>query len=318
MELYKLMHDPEAVARLKALAEERAKSLDWKPFTRFHQCLANLPNREARSCCFDEATVRIGEKLETDDPDRNLIQQAAQAIMPWKKGPYSLFGIDIDAEWRSDFKWDRLAPRLPDQAGKAVLDVGCNNGYYLFRLLPQKPHYLLGIDPVPRLWHQFHLLQHYAKIPNLEFAMWGWQELDLWPELFDTIFCMGIIYHHPDPIGILRALYAALKPGGLLVLETIVIPGETPTCLFPPDRYARMRNVWFVPTTTATCHFLERTRFQNIRVVATNRHEPSEQRSTAWNPGPSYADFLDPNNPELTIEGHPAPRRAILLATKKG
>ncbi|MDJ0835451.1 MAG: tRNA 5-methoxyuridine(34)/uridine 5-oxyacetic acid(34) synthase CmoB [Acidobacteriota bacterium] len=317
MQVYRWM-DEKDVQVLASVKAERDKSLDWKPFAAIRELWPRLPGLTADLCRFDLPQVTIGTPLAPDHPARVVLEQAARAVMPWKKGPFNLFGIDIDAEWRSDFKWERLADALPDQKDKLVLDVGSNNGYYLFRLLPQRPRYLLSIDPVPRLWYQFHLLQRYAGAPNLEFAMWGWEELACWKELWDTVFCMGIIYHHRDPMGILRNLREAMKPGGLLVMESIVIPGDDSICLFPPDRYARMRNVWFVPTVTALKHMMTRAGFIDIREVATNRHEPAEQRTTLWNPGPSYRDFIDPHNADLTAEGHPAPWRTILTARKKG
>ena len=312
-----LVRDSKAATALAALTEERRAWLDWKPFIEIKALWPDLPELETSSLHFEGSAVVIGEELPEDHPDRVGIQAAAEAIRPWKKGPFRLFGIDIDAEWRSDLKWERLGDACPDLENRTVLDVGCNNGYYLFRMLPQKPAFLLGIDPVPRLWYQFHLLQRYARIPNLAFELWGWQELVHFEQAFDTIFCMGILYHHADPIGLLRNLNQALKPGGCLVLESIVIPGEDPQCLFPPDRYAAMRNVWFVPTVASLHHMLGRTGFQNIRTAAINRHGSEEQRTTYWNPGPSFESFIHPDRPDLTVEGHPAPCRAILTAQKK-
>ena len=56
------------------------------------------------------------------------------ALQPWRKGPFSLFGVQIDTEWRSDWKWNRVAPHLSPLAGRRVLDVGCGNGYYGWRM----------------------------------------------------------------------------------------------------------------------------------------------------------------------------------------
>ena len=316
MDIFSLLSDQTAIQHLRELDAERAKQLDWKPFREARTLMESLPDPVISGADGDHAAIRISQPYGPDDPRQAMVAQAARAMMPWKKGPYRLCGIEIDAEWRSDLKWDRLKPALPELTGRTVLDVGCNNGYYMFRMLPQEPAFVLGIDPVPRLWYQYQLLQHFAQIPQFDFRMWGWQELEMMPQLFDVIFCMGIIYHHSDPIRIIRGLYQALKPGGTLVLESIIIPGENPDCLFPEERYARMRNVWFVPTLKAMCHFLTRCRFKNIQTVAVNRHEPEEQRTTPWNPGPSYADFIDPNCPEKTIEGYPAPYRAIVTAQR--
>lgn len=317
MNTWDLVKDEASAQALREITAQKNVSLEWKPFTAIREAMPNLPKRTTQHIQCDGAEVVIGEDLDPQDADRLAIEGAARAIMPWKKGPFRLFGIPIDAEWRSDFKWDRLAPKLSSQEDKVVLDVGCNNGYYLFRILPQKPKFLLGIDPVPRLHYQYHLLQHYAQIPNMDFQMWGWAEVAHFEEAFDTIFCMGILYHHPDPIGMLRVLHKALKPGGLLVMESIIIPGDSHQCLFPEERYARMRNVWFVPTLEAMNHMLRRTKFIDLETVATNIHEPAEQRTTPWNPGPSYEAFLDPDDASLTVEGYPAPHRAIVLAKRK-
>lgn len=308
---------PDQVPSLAALTQARQSWLTWKPFAPIREMWPHLPQLDGAIEVRDGA-VHFGESLAEADPIRRRIHDAARAVSPWKKGPFNLWGMPLDAEWRSDFKWDRLVPALPALEGLDLLDVGTHNGYYMYRMLEQKPRYVLGIDPVPRLWYQFHLLQKLC-VPNcLEFQMWGWQEMAGWQACFDGIFCMGILYHHPDPIGLLRNLYQALKPGGFLVLESITIPGDTSTCLFPEGRYAMMRNVWFLPTVLAMKNMLGRTKFLDIECVADQPHLPEEQRTTEWNPGPSHEDFMMPGDLTRTCEGHPAPRRAMLIARKRG
>ena len=308
--------DAQTRQHLAGLIEERIDWLNWKPFEEIKTRLTDLPHREAQILDFSQGTVVIGEALDDDDPHRQQIMAAAKAILPWKKGPYSLFGIDIDAEWRCDHKWDRLADFMPSLTGKRILDIGCNNGYFMFRMLNDEPEFVLGVDPVPRLWYQFHLLQRFAQISNIEFQMLGWEETAFFHELFDIVFNMGIFYHHFNPVQMLKNMRQSLRPGGTLVLESIIIPGEESICLFPPDRYANMRNVWLVPTVTAMVNFLERTNFEDIQIVSVTNHTPDEQRTTAWNPGPSFKDFLKKGDATHTIEGHPAPKRAILTAKR--
>ena len=88
-------------------------------------------------------------------------------------------------------------------------------------------------------------------------------------------------------------------------------PGQV---LVPEDRYARMRNVWFIPSCLTLESWLKRCGYHNIRVIDVGRTMVSEQRSTEWMRFQSLADSLAPGNPELTVEGLPAPRRAIFLA----
>lgn len=312
--LQRLDH-PDLNQRLQAITEERLSWLTWKPFAAIRDLLPKVPHLEG-DLSFKQGWVEFGKALEASSPEYLAIEAAAKALMPWKKGPFNLWGVEVDAEWRSDFKWDRLCDHLPSLQGLDVLDVGCHNGYYMYRMLEQQPASVLGIDPVPRLWYQFHLMQKLLKPNSLEFQLWGWQQMEDWDALFDSIFCMGILYHHSDPIGLLRTLYKALRPGGFLVMETIVIPGEQAMCLVPEDRYAKMRNVWFLPTVPACENMLTRTKFKEVVCLADEVHTPQEQRSTSWHGGPSHEDFMMADNPEKTLEGHPAPRRAIFLARK--
>ena len=57
--------------------------------------------------------------------------------------------------------------------------------------------------------------------------------------------------------------------------------------------------------------------YKNIEVVNVSQTTPKEQRKTLWiadNPA-SLEDFLDPTDSNLTVEGYPAPKRAIIICT---
>jgi len=308
-----LTKKPEARQRLLEMTQSKVKGLYDRAWNEVTTKLESLPPVSA-SWNIVDGTIQVTAK------DLNSIQseliQLAKAMIPWKKGPFNLFGEIVDAEWQSQLKWDRLLPDLPDLEGKRVLDVGSNNGYYLFRILESNPSLVLGVDPYQRPFLQFQLIQHACRQPNLDMRMWGWEEVGLMDPVFDVVFCMGIIYHHRDPVQVLRNMYSAMKPGATLVLESIIVPGNEPVCLFPKERYANMRNVWFVPTQVACEHMLERCKFQEVRCVSNVLHLPEEQRTTPWNPWPSFEAFLDSEDPSKTLEGHAAPRRALFLAKK--
>jgi len=53
---------------------------------------------------FNSDIIRIGKKEEISDTQRILLEEILKKFIPWRKGPFSIFGIDIDAEWRSDYK----------------------------------------------------------------------------------------------------------------------------------------------------------------------------------------------------------------------
>ena len=86
------------------------------------------------------------------------LRAALRALHPWRKGPFELFGVGIDTEWRSDWKWQRLAPFLPQLSGKRVLDVGCGNGYYGWRMLESGAGEVVGIDPTVVFFYKQHAI----------------------------------------------------------------------------------------------------------------------------------------------------------------
>jgi tRNA (mo5U34)-methyltransferase len=111
-------------------------------------------------------------------------------------------------------------------------------------------------------------------------------------------------------------LQDCLATDGQLVLETLVIEGGENECLVPSGRYARMGNVWFIPSCDMLLLWIQKLGFKNVSLVDVNNTSTDEQRSTEWMQFHSLAQFLDPQDPDKTIEGYPAPRRAIITANK--
>ncbi|NDY94766.1 DUF1698 domain-containing protein [Wenzhouxiangella sp. C33] len=62
------------------------------------------------------------------------LTKTLKTLIPWRKGPLNLGGVVMDTEWRSDWKWNRIAPHL-ELEGKRVLDIGAGNGYFGWRML---------------------------------------------------------------------------------------------------------------------------------------------------------------------------------------
>jgi tRNA (mo5U34)-methyltransferase len=261
-----------------------------------------------------EQAVIIGNENEIDVTTQALIKEQFQALIPWRKGPFSLFGIHVDTEWRSDWKWQRLLPHIKPLKNRTILDVGCGNGYYSLRMAGMGAERVIGIDPSPRFIVQFLMLKKYLGDIAVDILPIGIESLPKNLEFFDTTFSMGVLYHRRSPMDHLRELKATLKPGGQLILETLIIDGELGECLVPEDRYAMMRNVWFLPSAPTLISWLAKCGFKNPRLVDCNQTTTEEQRVTDWMQFQSLADFLDPKNSNLTIEGHPAPLRGIFIA----
>ena len=283
---------------------------------RWQAALDGLPQLTASCVDLSADRVRVGTAADCDAGQRAQLEQCLRELHPWRKGPFELFGVFIDTEWRSDWKWNRLEPALEPLQGKRVLDVGCGSGYHCWRMLGAGAAEVVGIDPTPLFVIQFQALQRYIRRDKVWVLPLGIEQVP--PELgaFDTVFSMGVLYHRRSPIEHLTELRGALRSGGQLVLETLVVEGGVDTCLVPRGRYARMGNVWFIPSPDMLLLWLRKLGFRNPARVDTNQTSTDEQRSTDWMTFHSLADFLDPDDPNRTIEGYPAPRRAIVTAFK--
>lgn len=282
---------------------------------RWYQALQKLPEIEPDLIRLDNDTVQIGSRGELTNTCCDEFIATLKQFHPWRKGPFELFGIKIDTEWRSDWKWNRLQDAITPLTGRTVLDVGCGNGYHVLRATGDGAKLVVGIDPSLLFNMQFQLLQRYIKQKNSWVLPLTLEELPEPISAFDTIFSMGVLYHRRSPIDHLIKLRQLLRPGGELVLETLVVDGGKGEILVPPGRYAKMRNVWFIPSCEALEVMLERSGFGNIRKIDLSVTTPDEQRSTEWMTFESLADFLDPVDSSKTVEGLPAPKRAIYTAS---
>lgn len=280
---------------------------------RWLELFAALPEVQASSIDLKTA-VRVGEAHDCTPAQRAAIEAAARSQIPWRKGPWSVFGVDIDSEWRSDMKWDRLLPHIDALRGRRVLDVGSGNAYHCYRAVGEGARYALGADPHLAYYFQFRFLQHFLRdYPVFVLPV----TLDEFPDSvaqFDTVFSMGVLYHRKSPLDHLFQLLGCLRSGGQLVLETLVVDGPEGYALIPPDRYCRMNNVWFLPSVATTESWLRRCGFQNVRTVNVNITREQEQRTTPWMPFQSLVDGLDAHDQTLSIEGLPGPMRAIIIA----
>lgn len=237
-------------------------------------------------------------------------------LSPWRVGPYKLGSLTIDSEWRSHSKWDRIAPLIGDISDKRIADVGTSNGYFLFKILQDNPELALGFDPIDRCWLQFAVLRHLIREPRLGFVPTGLSTLEAFPDFFDLVLCMGVIYHQRDPFMACKRLYQSVRPGGRVLLESLTINEPGSHLLVPKERYAKMRNAWIIPTAEALESLLLRAGFTNTTIHRFGPITTSEQRRTEWAPFESLADFLDPTDPSRTVEGYPAPHSAAVVAEK--
>ncbi|MBL4867447.1 MAG: tRNA 5-methoxyuridine(34)/uridine 5-oxyacetic acid(34) synthase CmoB, partial [Pseudomonadales bacterium] len=283
--------------------------------TKWSEWIAEYPELTAKSIDLKHSTIKIDAPELLSANQLSTLENQLKRFKPWRKGPFELFGIEIDTEWRSDMKWDRLIHHISPLQDRLVLDVGCGNGYHCWRMLGEGAGFVLGIDPSQFFMMQYLTVCHFIKDPAFYFLPLAMDQLPQQMKIFDTVFSMGVLYHRRSPIDHIMELRHSLRPGGEVVLETLVVDGSEGYCLTPETTYGKMRNVWFIPSVKTLCAWLKRCGFLSIKIANVADTSFEEQRKTDWILGQSLSDFLDPNDNAKTIEGHPAPKRAIVIAT---
>lgn len=288
-----------------------------KGFLRYRKPFEGLKQFKAKSVNCDTDWVEIGTSKELTGEDQKTVKSHLQTFIPWRKGPFSIFGVNVDSEWQSQRKWQRLIDFLPDMNGKIVADIGCSNGYYMFRMVPHKPEVVIGFEPSVQHYYCFKALNSMAGINNLHIDLLGVEHLSLFPECFDVLFLMGIIYHRSSPVECLRDIFTSLRPGGTLILESQALPGDSEIALFPEKTYAKVPGTYFVPTGNCLKNWLARAGFTDIELFCQHPMSSLEQRRTDWMTFESYTDFTDPGDSSKTVEGYPAPDRVFIRGRKK-
>ncbi|MDH5631414.1 MAG: tRNA 5-methoxyuridine(34)/uridine 5-oxyacetic acid(34) synthase CmoB [Gammaproteobacteria bacterium] len=283
----------------------------------WQQALVSLPDIAPDIIELDTDTIRIGSRQQLELTGYQQLEQALRQLHPWRKGPFELFGLHIDTEWHSDWKWQRLVDHVAPLKNRWVLDVGCGNGYHALRARGAGAARVIGIDPSLLFNYQYAALHKYIGNIPVDLLPLALEDFPANTAAFDTVFSMGVLYHRRSPLDHLLQLQQCLRPGGQLILETLVIEGGPRNCLVPGERYARMRNVWFLPSPDMLLGWLNRLGFADARVVDINITSTDEQRSTDWMRFESLADCLDQANPTLTVESYPRPARALVIAEQR-
>jgi len=291
-------------------------NLNHGDYSRWKAAIDNLPVIVPSQISLDSNNVQIGNVIDCSEETAEELKQQLKELMPWRKGPFNLFGCLIDTEWRSDLKWSRLEKHIKPLDERMVLDIGCGNGYYGWRMLGNNARHIVGLDPTLLFYMQFTAIKKYIPDANIDLLPFGIQKLPDFELNFDTVFSMGVIYHRRDPIEHIRQCLNCLKAGGELVLETLVIDDLNMDVLIPDGRYAKMNNVWAIPNTETIIHWVEQAGFKNARIIDVTKTTSDEQRQTEWMKFESLSNFLDQEDNSRTVEGYPAPTRVIVLADK--
>lgn len=257
-------------------------------------------------------------KVDANDPaDSRLIRDQLLKLLPWRVGPWQFAGVDVDSEWRSHFKWQRIAASVYFDNAK-VLDVGCNNGYFGFKAIVAGAAWVMGVEPFLLYNVQHEVFRRYHSDPAAIGVMpISEAQIPDGIEAFDVALSMGVLYHRSDPVGHLRRLHGSLRRRGQLVLETMAIDSADPDVIVPEGKFAKMRGVWFVPSIGMLKRWLRRIGFDEIRIIDVSVTSDREQRRTDFMPFESLSDFVDSKNQKLTVEGYPMPSRVVISALRR-
>ncbi len=301
---------------LSAIISEKRIFLDQAKgnYQRFKSVVESLEDYVPSKVDLRGNHVCVGDEADILPEEKERLREQLVQLCPWRKGPFNLFGVEVDTEWQSWMKWDRLLPHLPELQGRRILDIGSSNGYYMFRMAAENPLFVLGLEPQSSFYYQYLAVQKFLGQANVFCLPIPHDQLPGMDQYFDLVFCMGVLYHRKSPIEMLKNIHDSLKKGGHIVLENLVIDSKENLCLFPRNRYGKMRNVYFIPDLLAMESWLARAGFSEIRCVDVAKTSLEEQRRTDWIQTESLEDFLDPNDPNRTIEGYPAPIRAVFIA----
>ncbi|WWP02363.1 MAG: tRNA 5-methoxyuridine(34)/uridine 5-oxyacetic acid(34) synthase CmoB [Candidatus Dasytiphilus stammeri] len=283
-------------------------------FKKWLNYVYNLPEIIPDYLDFKYSVTAVNHSISKDK--KIAITKLLSKLIPWRKGPFYIYGINIDSEWRSDKKWQRIIPHISDLKGRLVLDVGCGNGYHLWRILGSGAKLVIGIDPNKLFFCQFKAIKKLLgnEQHSIHFLPLKIEQLPS-VEAFHTVFSMGVLYHRKSPLDHLCYLRNQLVFGGELILETLIINHQYNQIFMPSKYYANMPNVWFIPSASALKIWLKRCGFKEIKIVNFTNITSSEQRSTNWSQSRSLYN-VNITDPTKTVEGYPVPLRVIVIAKK--
>ena len=278
--------------------------------------LNELPAISTSYLDYRNSSVIIGEKNEINETQITTLEKELLKLSPWRKGPFNIFGLEIDSEWRSEKKWQRIQNYLPNIKGMRIADIGCSNGYYSYKLLELQPDLIVGMDKTALYVMQFLALKYYTQqIQELIVLPCSSEEFNFKKIDFDLVLSMGILYHSKNPSSHLNSLKHLVKKNGYIILETITSNMPNNIDVKKNQTYAGMKNIGTIFTKKNLNDLMLSSGFKNIEIVNDSFTDSNEQRSTKWMNGKSFKDFTLPNG--NTLEGYPPVCRSIFVAQKR-
>jgi 2-polyprenyl-3-methyl-5-hydroxy-6-metoxy-1,4-benzoquinol methylase len=166
------------------------------------------------------------------------VQQSLDAFREWHYDFRFEGGIGVDIRYRSGAlarpthqTFQRFAHFIPplcaalggSLAGRRVLDIACNAGFWSIQCALLGAAEVVGFDGRPELVRQARLLQSVVGVENARFECLDF--FDMTPERlgrFDVVLNLGVLYHLPEPVAALRRSLAMASR--VMLLDTMLDP----------------------------------------------------------------------------------------------
>jgi tRNA (mo5U34)-methyltransferase len=201
---------------------------------------------------------------------QHSLRRRIESLGPWFHN-LELDGIQTAPEhFLGDYPSVKLAGfvhALPENmAGKSVLDIGCNAGFYSFEMLRRGAERVVAIDSDERYLAQARLAAEVLG-HRLELRLLSAYDVEKLGERFDFVIFMGVLYHLRHPLlaldrirahvardellfqSMLRGSHRIMQPELDYPFERTDIFEESdfPRMAFIEHAYAHDRTNWWVP-----------------------------------------------------------------------
>ncbi len=152
-------------------------------------------------------------------------------------------------------KWDGFAHAIPsDLAGRSVLDIGCNGGFYAVEMKRRGAGRVLGVDTDEAYLAQARFAAEVSGYPDVEFARLDVYDVAALRERFDLVIFMGVFYHLRHPLLALDLIHEHVA-GDLLLFQSMQ-RGSDAVAKVEPD-YLITERAMFDEPGWPKLHFIE-------------------------------------------------------------
>lgn len=128
--------------------------------------------------------------------------------------------------------WKNLYLDPAEVAGKRILDIGANDGFYTIAALVAGAQKVTAINTADRPSFPANLLfasKQWNVVPEIVVDDF---QTHPFHETYDIIFFLGVLYHLENIFGALRRLHELLNDRGLLLVETQMSTSESSLPIF--------------------------------------------------------------------------------------